>query len=298
MNPEATSLTHNISSYQKEGFAICNNLIAPDLCNSIIDAFVNEVLPYKGKILRSSSAKMEKHHLTKSGMMTNPILQIQDFKSTQFPQFQHRTLNALGSKIIQKTIRTLLDADPVLIQSVFYHSSMGTSPHEDGHYFDSIDGRMVGCWIALEDIDEKAGRFCVYPRTHNLCNIENVENETYELYKNYQKNSLEVIRSYKNLNKTPSLSDFVERIKTIRKILRQLKIEPYSPALKKGDAIIFSSKLIHSSWDPDQDTELSRTSLIGHFIPDGIPIIRYQEDVEVLNTYKRNGLLIQQSQSY
>ncbi|HIA36914.1 MAG TPA: hypothetical protein EYN89_09375 [Flavobacteriales bacterium] len=291
-------MTHNIASYQKEGFVLYKTLVPSDFCDSIIESFENEVLPFKGKILRSTSAKMEKHRLSKSGMMTNPILQIQDLEGTQFSQFQHRALNALGSVIIQKTIRTLLGVEPVLIQSVFYHSSMGTSTHEDSHYFDSIDGRMLGCWIALEDIDEKAGRLCVYPRTHNLCNMDDTSNETYELFRNYQKQSLEVIRSYKNLDEGPSLVDFVDRIKTIRKIIRQLKIKPYSPALKKGDAIIFSSRLFHSSLDPDQNSEQSRASLIGHFVPNGIPIIRYQEDIEALNTYKRNGLFIQQSQSY
>ncbi|HIA37016.1 MAG TPA: hypothetical protein EYN89_09895, partial [Flavobacteriales bacterium] len=188
----------------KEGFIICEELISVDLCNSIVAAFNNEILPYTGVLLRSTSAKKEKHQLSESGMMTNPILQIQDLKSARFPKFQRLALNALGSASVQNTINDLLEAEPILIQSVFYHTSMGTAPHEDSHYFDSEDGRMLGCWIALENIDEKAGRFYVYPKTHNLNKMKDETQELTELYKDYINCSLEVIRSYKNPKGNPA----------------------------------------------------------------------------------------------
>jgi len=288
---------HN-TNYTNDGFVICKGLISVDLCNNIVASFKKEILPYKGALLRSTSANKEKHQFSESGMMTNPILQIQDLDSSRFPKFQHLAIKALGSESVQNTINGLLNATPILIQSAFYHSSVGTAPHEDSHYFDSKDGRMLGCWIALEDIDEKAGRFYVYPKTHHLNKMKDETGELAKLYKDYINCSLEIIRSYKNQKKNPALKDFKTRMKVIRKMLRLLEIEPYSPNFKKGDAIIFSSKLFHGSYDPSIENKSSRSSLIGHYIPRGVPVLRYQEKIEALNTYKKYDLLIQKSQSY
>ena len=50
--------------------------------------------------------------------------------------------------------------------------------------------------------------------------------------------------------------------------------------------------------DPIAGNKNSRTSIIGHFVPNDVPILRYQEKTEALSTYKKHDLLIQKSQSY
>lgn len=51
----------------------------------------------------------------------------------------------------------------VWYQSMFFDKSTGTKLHQDTWYLDTIpSGKLVGVWIALEDIEYSAGLFCIY----------------------------------------------------------------------------------------------------------------------------------------
>jgi len=283
--------------FYSNGYCVAKGIISRKHCNSLIKAFKKEVMPFEGTILRSTTKKPENHYFSEAGLMTNPILQIQHMKDADFPNFRASALKLLANDNIQRVLKALFTHPPVMVQSVFYHSSMGTQIHEDSHYFDSAEGNMVGCWIALEDIAEDAGRFMVYPKTHNLDQPGKISSEGQLLYDEYQRLSLEVIRAYKNSNEQPSISDFKSRQKAIREMLKALNIEPVAPHLKKGDVLFFSSKILHGSSSPNLDQGLSRMSLIGHFVHEKGDLVKYQEDHEELNPYELHGLQIHQSRS-
>ena len=285
----------SVKSFFSEGYLLKEQLIDPQVCDDLSCAFKAEVKPYTGAILRSTTAKNEVHHFSEAGLMTNPLLNIHEFDKTLFPEFYNLCLDILADENLQELIGGIFKESGVLVQSVFYESSMGTSPHEDSHYFDSEKSRMFGCWIALEDIPQEAGRFCVYPKTHLLGDATVFPKDVNMAYRDYEKLSLSVIRDYKESDQNPSLADFKDRLKAIKQILKEQEIEPISPAVNKGDVLLFSSRTLHSGDFPEMGTRKSRASLIGHFVPASEKLIRYGQDLEVLTPVKMNNLAVNSS---
>ncbi len=291
---EATTTIQNLSvdSFFSEGYLLKKRLINPLLCDAVIAVFEDEVKPYSGTLLRSTTAKREVHHFSETGLMTNPLLNIHELNESLFPEFHSACLRLLADENLQRSIQSILGESAVMVQSVYYESSMGTSPHEDSHYFDSQNSRMFGCWIALQDITQEAGRFCVYPKTHLLGDPTAFPEHVNKAYADYEKLSLNVIRDYKESDRTPSMADFKARLKMIRHILKEQGIEPVTPAVNKGDVLFFSSKTLHSGEFPEMGTSRSRTSLIGHFVPAAEKLIRYQRELEVLTPVKMKNLVV------
>lgn len=51
-----------------------------------------------------------------------------------------------------------------LMQTMLFDANTTTQPHQDWWYLDSVpSGHLIASWIAMEDIDERAGRFYVLP---------------------------------------------------------------------------------------------------------------------------------------
>ena len=51
--------------------------------------------------------------------------------------------------------------------SMFFDQNVGTPAHQDCYYLESLPiSNLTAAWIALEDIDEKAGRFYVIPKSN------------------------------------------------------------------------------------------------------------------------------------
>ena len=54
-----------------------------------------------------------------------------------------------------------------MIHTMYFDGNQKTWAHRDSHYIDAEEtGRMIGVWIAAEDIDPGAGPFYVYARSH------------------------------------------------------------------------------------------------------------------------------------
>ena len=280
--------------FSANGYYVARGLVEKGLCDSLIRNFESEVKRFSGELLRSTTASQQTHQFSESGFMTNPILNVHNLDQSVFPEYISSALNILSSQKLGSMVLGLMGETPVLVQSVYYECSMGTPPHEDSHYFDSEDERMFGCWIALENIHEDAGRFCIYPESHLLGGGGNsFPKEAVEAYKSYERLSLKVIRQYDKGQKAPSLADFKQRQKLIMKALKKSLIKPLLPELHTGDAIFFSSRMLHSSKMPAPSTKNSRSTLIGHFVPGSKRFIRYRKHEEALRPYSVNGLLIQ-----
>ncbi len=129
----------------------------------------------------------------------------------------------------------------VWYQSMFFDKSTGTKLHQDTWYLDTIpNGRLVGVWIALEDIEYSSGPFCIYTNSdvkkHNSedFDFDNIDND-----KNF-------IKLYPNAKRF----DFTA---------------------KKGDILIWDSFTIHGALLP-KDNSMTRKSLTAHFYPTGVSI--------------------------
>lgn len=131
--------------------------------------------------------------------------------------------------------------DHVWYQSMFFDKSTATSLHQDTWYLDTEpNGKLVGVWIALEDIDYAAGPFCLYTKT----DIKKVRPKDFHFAD--IENDTEFQRQYPNSRRF----DFTAR---------------------KGDILIWDSFTIHGALRP-KDESMTRKSLTAHFYPMGVAI--------------------------
>jgi phytanoyl-CoA hydroxylase len=121
---------------------------------------------------------------------------------------------------------------------MLFDANTETPPHQDWWYLDSVpNGNLIAAWIALEDIDEHAGRFFVIPESHRV-RLHDTE-------------------------KTMPHSDWLVRV---RRYFDDHRAQVAAPALKKGDVLFWNSRTIHGSL-PTVDRNYSRKSLTAHFLP-------------------------------
>ena len=154
--------------------------------------------------------------------------------------FASLILDLLSARDIRNSLsRFHPAADWVLHATMFFDRNQATEPHEDIYYIDSNpSGACLGFWLALEDIDERAGRFFFVEGSHKASaanarhpmDLENAEH-------------LKIIEEYTNRNRNRLVA----------------------PDLRKGDALIWHGRTIHGAL-PVMDERFSRKSLTAHFV--------------------------------
>lgn len=131
--------------------------------------------------------------------------------------------------------------DHIWYQSMFFDKSTGTKLHQDTWYLDTVpNGKLVGVWIALEDIEYSAGPFCIYTDTDS----KKVAPEDFD-FDNIE-DDIKFREEYPNAKRF----DFTAR---------------------KGDILIWDSLTIHGALLPE-DESMTRKSITAHFYPIGVSV--------------------------
>lgn len=250
--------------YKTQGYLVTRNLIPTDICDRIVQSFEREVKPYPGYIYRQTSSLPEKHQLSENGHILNSIKHIQDLNPKSFKRFIDTSFQGIAHENVCRIVKALLNDDSIIVQTMLFDGNPATPPHEDSYYLDSSDrGSMVAIWIALEDIHPGAGRFFVYPGSHQMSLPKNEGD--YEISFHHD--------SY---------------LKEIRRLIGQPDMECRAPALRKGDVLFWNSKTIHGSLTTTHP-EHSRKSLTAHFIPASKDYVLFQKVTSPLNLQTFNG---------
>ena len=117
-----------------------------------------------------------------------------------------------------------------MIHTMYFDGNQKTWAHRDSHYIDAQEtGRMIGVWIAAEDIHPGAGPFYVYARSHRTPTPP----------------ELELDRIDPNGPGVQAADGGVRR---------RLRAAAGAPELKQGDMILWSSLTIHGSLATTQPT--------------------------------------------
>lgn len=250
--------------YQREGYVVIRNLIPSQLCEQARLTFEQEVKPYDGYMYRqTTSGSPEKHIFTDFGYVLNSILNIQDLNTKTFPQFREVGLSVITHSNIYDAVKTILGEPGKLVQSMYFEGNPSTWAHQDTYYLDSTQvGRMTAAWIAVEDIQPGAGRFYVYPGSHNIDMVKN--GGDFDVAFNHSK--------YKSL---------------ILDIIKKYGLECRAPAMRRGDVLFWSAKTIHGSLETTQPS-YSRCSFTAHFIPETAGFLQFQSIEKPLNLRKIN----------
>jgi phytanoyl-CoA hydroxylase len=233
--------------YQENGYVVIRGLLPEELCDRARKHFLNEVKSYTGYIYRQASARPEKHIFTPGGHMLNAIMNVQDLNQRTFPLFRQVSLEVLTHSQLLKGATAILQHEAIMAQSMYFEGNPATWAHLDSDYLDSSQaGGMVGAWIALEDIHPQAGRFYIYPKSHQI--------------------------------KVPNAQHIVlDRAKYEEVILQTIADQGLTckvPALRKGDVLFWHGDTIHGSL-PTTDSAFSRSSYTAHFIARHSHLLQY-----------------------
>ena len=121
------------------------------------------------------------------------------------------------------------------------------APHSDTIHFNSDPpGFMCGVWVALEDIDADNGPLVYYPGSHRLPEY-----------------------TMQDAGLSPSADDYPKYEEFIRGVIERSGIEPVYGVMKKGQAIVWASNLLHGG-SPRRDRTRSRHSQVTHYFFEGV----------------------------
>jgi len=237
--------------YAENGYVVLPGLIDGDLCEKAMASFRSEVKPFSGYLYRQASANPERNAFDSAGSVSNSLLNPLSVDGRRFPAFRSMSDEILSQGSLFDAVSELYAESAVLVQSMYFEGNPATWPHQDCYYLDDDSpGKLVGAWIALEDIEEAAGRFYVAAGSHRL---------------DFGKNAgslciAEHHDAYKGL---------------MSSIIESEALPLHAPPLRQGDVLLWNSRTIHGAFEPS-DTRLTRNSYTAHFIPASSRFIQYQ----------------------
>jgi len=199
--------------------------------------------------------------------MLNALLNIHSLADTPFSHFKTAVLSILTHKNLYEVVRTLLGEEAILVQTMYFESNRVTPAHQDTYYMDSsVLGRMVGAWIAVEDIHPDAEQFYICPGSQTLDPPQNAGQFDIAFHH----------AQYKAF---------------IEEMIATYKFERRTPFMQKGDVIFWTAKTIHGSLAA-RDPSARRSSLTGHFIPASKGLLHLQKIQRRLDVRCVNGVFV------
>jgi phytanoyl-CoA hydroxylase len=248
------------SFYHTEGYVVLRDLVSEAACDEVRAGF-DHVRHSDIPMLRQKTMRYEPNILTPTGLLDNPIFNIQDLETRRCDAIKRATLDLLTAPGVIRAANHLLGvARSKIVQSMFFEAPAGTWPHQDTYYQDSALtlGRCVAGWFALEDIEAGAGRFFVCPRSHRDTVLRN--EGPHNIAHGHER--------YKQM-----MADAIRRARWPLAV----------PCLAKGDVLFWNSLTVHGSLD-GADPALSRASLTSHFLPERDPMLQFHTRVRPQRT--------------
>jgi phytanoyl-CoA hydroxylase len=225
-----------------EGYVVVRGAVPASLCQAAKVAFAGEVKPSRAYFKRHASSDFERHVFTEAGFMKYPIMNIQDLPEGKYGRFRGLGLAMLAHDSVRDVMSLLLGEPGRMIHTMYFDGNQKTWAHRDSHYIDAREtGRMIGVWIAAEDIHPGAGPFYVYARSHRTPTPAGLDLDRID----------------------PNGPEYKQRMEAFAdgSALRLV-----APELAQGDMILWSSLTIHGSLATTQP-EKSRRSFTAHYIP-------------------------------
>ncbi len=277
--------------FDAEGYLVRRALVDPSICAALMERFVRDIKPSTARFQRQATSRPEAHNTSRDGHVTNPLLNLQSLCTDQYGAFVEAFEAAVSSQGLQSELRSLLGADPVAVQSMYFEGSRGNDVHCDTHFIDAHPAPgLIGAWVALETIPTEAGRFFVYPRSHRL--DVDFGPEVAASYRDFDKQASAVVGAYTG-DKVPSVSAAARARVALQTLIERAELEQETPALSAGDVVFFSSRTLHGSHRPARPAP-TRHSMTAHFIAHGAQLSRRGAPAEPLDIRRSHGAWIHQ----
>ena len=151
-------------------------------------------------------------------------------------------------KIVYEKIKYLYNDTPMPFSTINFLKSTQQPLHSDYTHFGTVPKlKIVGSWIALQDIDMRSGPLQIVPGSHKM-----------KIY-NFFNNKKDIPTSLKQIK-----DNYTEYEKWVKKEIKTKKLKSITPKMFKGDCIIWSANLLHGS-PKCLDNKISRKSQVTHW---------------------------------
>jgi len=230
-----------LDHYQEEGYVIVPDLIP----HARIDHLVDRLEHFKRMRRPFWSESIHQWilpELDERGLMTQSM---ENFTRL----WLSGGLNAAGNDVllgheINDVMKTLEPQYGTFVHWLnhFFDRSTGSIDHIDHWYLDTDPpGKLIGAWIALEDIHPDAGPFRFFPRSHRMPEVQGL----WEL-------------------------DHVAFVKHCTALCDRLEAQGLGKLaiIRKGTVVFFHPFLLHGAVE-QKDPRYSRKSVTGHYLPYG-----------------------------
>ena len=152
---------------------------------------------------------------------------------------------ALAPRVL-RALRQLYDRRPLPFQTLNFPIGTEQKVHSDViHFHSDPPSYMCGVWVALEDIDRQNGPLVYYPGSHRLPVV-----------------LMEDVAPAWGPDQYPKYEAHIE------KLVARLGLEPRYAVLKKGQALIWASNLLHGG-SVHRDKGRTRHSQVTHYYFEG-----------------------------
>jgi hypothetical protein len=156
--------------------------------------------------------------------------------------------------IIIDTLRFLYKKEPYPFQTITFNYGSNQPLHSDLIHFDSLPHRwLTAAWVALEDMTDQNGSLVYVPGSHKLPIFD-----FYDL-------KIKVPEYGKQFDSYFEYEEFIRQLIDVQK----LEVKPL--ICKKGQALLWSSNLIHGG-DIIRDPKSTRYSQVTHYYYDDCDI--------------------------
>jgi phytanoyl-CoA hydroxylase len=225
--------------YARYGYVVVRGVVPRPQIKELRALYALRMVPSKYPFFRQSSNAYEPNKMNGHGYVRQSFLDIHDY--ARYPEFSRAARNIFCSPGLIGALRRVSGFETfALMQTMLFDLNTETPAHQDWYYLDSVPGgKLIAAWIALEDIDERAGRFYVMPGSQDRDFGAKTHGRTHSEW-------LAVIRDY----------------------VADRRDEISAPALNAGDVLFWNSRTVHGSL-PTQDDAFSRKSLTAHYLPNG-----------------------------
>jgi ectoine hydroxylase-related dioxygenase (phytanoyl-CoA dioxygenase family) len=158
---------------------------------------------------------------------------------------EHVKALALAPNVLA-ILEQLYGRRPLPFQTINFRTGTQQATHSDAMHFNSMPpGFMCGVWVALEDIDMDNGPLFYYPGSQKLPEV-----------------------NMQDVGVDAAHSEYPHYEKYIDDLIQKHSLEPEYALLKKGQALVWSSNILHGG-APQKDLSRSRHSQVTHFFFEG-----------------------------
>lgn len=253
--------------YDDQSYVVFRGLVPEDTCDAARATFAEDVKPYPGFLYRQATARAQRHVFTAAGHMLNSLINIQDNRRPRLLGFREAVMAALTHERLTQAADALLGERGTIVQTMYFEGNPVTWAHQDSYYLDAeTPGRMTAAWVALEDIHPGAGRFFVYPKSHEVKDAPS-------------DGPMDVAYNH-------------DRYKAwVLALIEANSLECRAPAIAKGNVLFWNSRTIHGSLETTE-AQASRNSLTAHIIPQSQRFLQLRSRIRPLRLKSINGVRV------